>query len=244
MITTHNITMPIREWDVAELMRLSELTSGKASDWDKQSLKNLKDKLRNELLEYQNYSCAYCRREITQEIGRSELDHIIPSSLAPKFTFVRANLTLTCKRCNHRKKDHNPTVLASFALRYAKCYLSDQDEYIWIHPYIHKYEDHIRVIGGTFFESVNDSDKGLAVISGCKLDELAQVVDIQKTAKIKRSKSPMQAIFKVLGEYPEEDADSLSKRLHIKFPNIPHALFLEKIEKLRSDNPMDALSLT
>jgi uncharacterized protein (TIGR02646 family) len=235
--------MPIREWDLSELVRLSELTSGKASDWDKQSLKTLKDKLRRELIEYQNYSCAYCRREITMEIGRSELDHVIPSSLAPTFTFVRANLTLTCKRCNHRKKDYNPTVFASNALKYIRGYLVDQDEYIWIHPYIHNYEDHIRVVGGSLFESVNDSDKGLAVISECKLNELAQVVDIQKTAMISRSKSPMEAIFKMLGEYPEDDAESLSERLHRKFPSTPHAVFLEKIRKLRSDNPMDALSL-
>lgn len=243
MITTHNIRMPIREWDISELERLSNLTSGKASDWDKKSLKELKDALREELLDHQKYCCAYCRREITMEIGRSELDHIIPCSIVPAFTFVRANLTLTCKRCNHSKKDRNPTTLTDNDLRSVKNYLSSQDEYMWVHPYIHNYEDHIRIVDGAFFESVNGSDKGLAVISGCKLDELAQVIDRQKAAMISRSQLPMLAIFKVIGEYPKEDAASLAERLHERFPDTPYIAFLERIEKLRSDNPMDALSL-
>lgn len=243
MITTHNVAMPIREWTLVELIKLCDLTSGKAADWDKASLKKIKDELRVELLIYQNYSCAYCKREITNEIGRSELDHIVPCSIAPMFTFVRANLTLTCKRCNHSKKDFNPTTLSDDELRAVTSYICDHDKYIWIHPFIHRYEDHINIIDGAIFESVNESKKGLAVISKCKLDEIGQVVDIHKAAKIMRAKTPLQAMLMILGEYPDEPSDRLAANLHNKFPEISFRVFVEKIEKIRGDNPFDAFNL-
>lgn len=243
MITTHGVTMPIREWSLGELMTLNKLTSSKASDWEKASLKKLKDTLRNDLLEFQNYSCAYCKREITTEIGRSELDHIIPCSLVPSFTFVRANLTLTCKRCNHSKKDHNPTTLPTEELRVIKGYINDSEKYLWIHPYVHSYEDHIRIIGDAIFEAVNESEKGLAVISKCKLDEISHVIDLQKSAKLKRARTPMHAIFTLVGEYPDESSDSLAKRLSENFLDTPFDFFFDTIEKMRGKYPISALIL-
>lgn len=241
MITTHGLKLPIREWTTTELIKIDKLTSSLASDWNKKSLYDIKNELKDELLTLQKNSCSYCKRIITKEIGHSELDHIIPCSKAPSFTFSRANITLTCKRCNHFKSSYNPTTHA--ILHQLTHYPNNEKTYIWIHPYLHTYEEHIKLIGDCIYIPNHDSPNGLAVITTCHLDELPSVVTAKKIAIIKRAKTPNSALLQLAGEFPDTPSEELANYLHAYHPQECYEYFLEKLTKLRSDFPISALTI-
>ncbi|WP_395505610.1 HNH endonuclease [Ectopseudomonas hydrolytica] len=237
MMTTHGVSLPIREWSIDELKKLDKNTSGLPTDWEKASIKILKDTLRDELISHQNYSCSYCKREISTEIGLSELDHIIPSSLAPQFTFVRANLTLTCKRCNSRKKAHNPTIYADVMLQSIRNYLNEPRQYLWIHPYLHDYTRHIAIINDAVYEPIDKSPAGSAVIVACGLDEMTAVIEKKKLALIKRAKKKWLSLLRLVGAFPEKPSRELAADLHKEYPDTPLDEFNRKINELRRGDP-------
>ena len=241
MITMHGVNLPIREWNIPELIKIDKLTSNLSSDWNKKSLFEIKKQLRDELSELQYYSCSYCKRIITTEIGQSELDHIIPCSEAPAFTFSRANITLTCKRCNHFKSNHNPT--KHTPLSQLLSYPNDANNYVWIHPYLHIYEQHIQIIKDCIYTANNNSINGLAVISVCHLDQLQQVISMKKTAIIKKAKNPISALLQLAGEFPDTPSTDLARTLHTDHPQESYEYFLEKLIKLRSDFPINSIKI-
>lgn len=230
-----------KDWGKTERSRIEQLFTGKAEDWNKDSLDAVKKALRESLFVAQNNSCAYCQREIHDEIGQVEIDHIIPKKLAPRFTFEKRNLILTCKRCNHRKGDHNPTTKRNDLMKDIKKYPHGLSVFRWVHPYLHHYDEHIEIKNDCIFMPVGDSKCGRAVIDACKLALLPQVVSRRRAAIVSRSKKAHHAILVLAGAYPDTNEKVLAKEISEKFKEISIEKAATYIKKLRSEEPIDIL---
>lgn len=169
--------IPRKRWAAGEQTLIRTYFKGKHSEWSKRTLKLVRDSVRTYLLRVQRHRCAYCRRQIGAELGRNEIDHVIAKALPgmARFTYEHINLVAACKRCNWLKKDHD--VLAR-ALLPADTYPLLAPDYLWVHPYIHRYSDHIEQVGGYLFREKGDAAaqaRGKAVIDVCRLNTLGTV---------------------------------------------------------------------
>ena len=220
-----------KNWSVAEQERIDRLFSGDARDWTKKSLAEIRKAAREDLIKRQKYCCAYCRREIADEIGRIELDHVIPKSELPQFTYFRANLVATCKRCNHRKREHNPLrIKAKNSVNYPLV----ESAYVWVHPYVHQYNKHIRVNGDGIYRAVKGSPLGLAVITHCALSSMGQVVANRRTAIVEATASFEEAVLKMLLEFPDATPSKIAESLGAKYgQNVPNDFLVKCVEQYR-----------
>lgn len=221
-------------WGEDDKKRIDNLFNGEADDWKKKSLKDVKDALKTALFEIQQNKCFYCKREIVDEIGRVEIDHIIPKNLAPGFTFEKMNLILTCKRCNHRKNEHNPTIEKNVFLKELKKYPDDEKCFLWVHPYLHKYSDHISIQDECIFIAVGNSKNGQAVITACKLDQMPQVLSRLRTAKIRANTELMSSIMEIAGSNPQAKSKTLAEEIVKVHLESSVDEIAESIELLRS----------
>ncbi|MBY2905737.1 HNH endonuclease [Rhizobium leguminosarum] len=220
-------------------------------DWSSPSHNMAKQALKEALFLAQLSQCLYCRREIKDEPGHVEIDHILPKGQKgkavrwtsnnkgdrratagyPSFTFAPHNLVLVCKRCNNKKGSYDPrkdrTIAADANYVLADAY------YEWVHAYLHDYDDHIKFLKGLIYQAVNASPNGDAVITACKLDELAAVERKACERKIKREKTIVSAFLKLVQYYDQFEWDDLVSIVQGQFPNEPPTTVREAGEELR-----------
>jgi hypothetical protein len=234
--------LKLTDWNTKEKKRIAKLFNGLADDWKKESLDDIKTALKDELFIAQKSSCAYCKRAVFPEIGRVEIDHIIPKSIAPQFTFSKMNLVLTCKRCNHRKREHNPSLKSSAALLKLKIYPKKNSDYCWVHPYIHNYDEHVKIESDCIFIPKNGSADGLAVITVCKLHQIKQIISRMRSSVIRRAREPMHALIELAGAYPDTDAKTLAEETAKIHQTVSVDSAIKFIEMIRSANPASILN--
>ncbi|MDF3086791.1 HNH endonuclease [Burkholderia sola] len=223
-----------KNWSSAEQERIDRLFSGDPKDWLKQSLAEIRRTAKEDLLTRQKYRCAYCRREIADEIGRVELDHVIPKSELPQFTYHRLNLVATCKRCNHRKREHNPL---RRKIKNRVNYPLAESAYAWVHPYVHKYSKHIRFDADGFYRAVKGSPSGLAVITQCALSSMYQVVVNRKKAIVTATASFEETVLRMLFEYPNATPQQIAQTLSSKYGSkVPEDFLRQCVERYRGAN--------
>ncbi|TKC87909.1 HNH endonuclease [Trinickia terrae] len=144
--------------------------------------------LRSHLLLAQKYRCAYCQVTIAgDQGGLRELDHVLPKEMSGycdsrksvscvfknrrhtvgywDFAYEWRNLVVTCKQCNTNKGSFDPLLIRPF---WSSTYPANKDEFLWVHPYFHKYSDHVRITRKWLYEA--RSFEGKALIKVCKLD--------------------------------------------------------------------------
>ncbi len=207
--------LPVTNWDADDEKRIKKLFNLKHGDcWTKTSLSSVRKKLRKELLASQKYLCAYCRRKISLEVGMNEIDHIVRKSTDEtiRFTYHRVNLVATCKRCNNNKNDYN---VLNLSINNSQPYPMAQNDYNWVHPYIHDYYSHIEISEGMFFSHVvngKNSPEGAKVIKICKLDKLHTIEKRKMAEKINSETEPKTALLILMGNYPEASAFLLAQR--------------------------------
>ncbi|PHV32953.1 hypothetical protein CSQ94_11720 [Janthinobacterium sp. BJB312] len=224
--------LPHEIWSVDQKKRIDKLFSGSEYDWIKKSLSTVRSDLRKSLLLRQKSSCAYCRREIVDEIGKVEIDHVIPKSALPQFTYCRLNLVATCKRCNHRKREHNPLSIKRLNL---VNYPVSETSFVWVHPYMHLYNQHIRIDKNGIFRAINGSTKGLAVISVCGLDSMFNVIANQMRATNARAASYEHALASLIANYPAKSDNALARILEERVgADVPFAYHKSRIEAFRA----------
>ncbi len=171
--------LAICSWSPADQTTVVKYTTKKkATDWTKPTLSDLRTRLRAEVIRSQGSACAYCRRKISEELGLHDLDHILPKGISryARFTYERMNLVASCKRCNRNKLDID--VLKNGPLAAGASYPLGSDDYLWVHPYVHRYSSHIRIREGLFFEAQGTAlhrARANAVINACGLKTLAGV---------------------------------------------------------------------
>lgn len=82
--------------------------------------------------------CAYCQDKVFHN-ANVNIDHVLPASIYPQFTFKKNNLVVACVTCNALKSDDD-----YFALQNAGSYYPGLSN-VWncFHPVHHIYADHI-----------------------------------------------------------------------------------------------------
>ena len=242
-----------------ELLDAFEECRGSGREWKHDDNQTAKNKLRDELMKLQCARCVYCRREIKDELGHLEIEHVLPKGaqgLAANcllnetefrrctsgylaFQYLPVNLFLSCKRCNNKKGLHD--CLADRSAGTHAAYPLGPDDLIWVHPYRHRYSDHITIARGFFFRAVDDSPRGLAVINECKLDEIAAVEVKAREASVAATRSVTKALLK-LAPYVDEWPDAeLVRMVKEKHPGAEDAALIRAIQGIRNDD-MQALA--
>lgn len=230
--------LPVSFWADEHLSLIKRYFKGQHSDWSKASLKSVRDSVRAELLEKQLLLCAYCRREMSPEIGRNEIDHVLPKATAgfERFTYEKANLVVACKSCNWHKREHN-SLVSSFSVGVS--YPLAVDDYVWVHPYVHKYEDHIRIEDGVAFVAIgNDAAKkrALAVIGVCKLTRIAVVERRVRLARLRRGSTVCDVVFFAVAVNPtatNAEVARLIKRHNDSFSKYSHDQLSDVVRQFR-----------
>lgn len=236
--------VPTCHWTPAQRSRLSKRFTGKASDWRKKSLRWARDLTKARLLAMQHYRCAYCRMLIEDNLGKSEIDHVIAKELAPQFCYTPVNLVLCCKLCNANKGKRNVTKFSDTKLKGRKNYSHSMASYAWVHPYYDEYSSHIEINGDVVFSAKLGSSKGLAVIEACKLDRVREVVARQRRAVALGSKTALSAVLSVCADNSKAPVEELVATLVMR-PDLEmsESEVRELVIALRSSTPIKLLRL-
>lgn len=75
----------------------------KVKVWEHTLLKPLRRELKHYILSNRSdgYKCAYCLKNFYNEHNMNiDVEHILPKSQYPEYTFTLKNLAVACKRCN------------------------------------------------------------------------------------------------------------------------------------------------
>lgn len=237
----------------ASLINLLADATDAGRQWESTAVDALKKQLKDILFVEQNGKCAYCRRRISDEPGHVEIDHILPknsfgkpslwASSSPEdrkstrgygqFRFVAHNLALTCKRCNNKKGTYDPRTDRS--VDPSEVYeLSDQ-YYEWVHIYAHFYADHIKILKGLIYQVEDNSQCGAAVISICKLDEIAAVEIAAAQMKAQTATSVSVAIGRLLSETETLGWDAVLDAVAEQFPEVSKEFIEEKARPFRDN---------
>lgn len=232
-------------------LNLLQECSDQNRDWGHSASEGAKVALKALLLVSQKGQCAYCRRRIKAEAGHVEIDHILPKSAKgdaerstsnaeldryctlgyPQFTFEVRNLILTCKRCNNKKGNYDSRGDRSIPAH--PVYAMVSDYYIWVHPYMDRYSDHIRLHKGLIYVPFNGSIKGNALIRTCKLDSVAAVEALARDLAAKSSRDYIRAITKLIGEVDEVGWEALTDAVIIAFPHIDSESIERSVEQFK-----------
>lgn len=115
--------------------------------WDKQTLKPIKDDIRDYLYNINNNRCFFCKSKINNGSNNETIEHILSKDKYPNFTFNPYNLTLACSDCNRIKNAEdvlNKNIQNAENLDF-DYYPSNSNDYIIVHPYFDDYSDHIYI---------------------------------------------------------------------------------------------------
>lgn len=233
---------------VAELL---QVCSDQNREWGSSASLKAKNSLKAALLENQKGQCAYCRRRIKNELGHVEIDHILPKSAKgdiarsasnnevdrfctqgyPQFTFEGKNLILTCKRCNNKKGSYDSRRNRSTAADLN--YSLNSNNYLWVHPYIDKYSEHISIHEGLLYKNPSKSKKGDALMRICKLDEIAATEVLARDLSSKSSANYIKAILLLLGKVDEIGWELLIESVIRAFPQVDPSIIVKKVEEFK-----------
>ena len=114
------------------------------------------------------------------------------------------NLVAACKRCNKIKDDNS---VLSGALPATSNYPMLATDYLWIHPYIHRYSEHLIIRENVFFEYAPTANadalaRAEAVMRLCKLNDIETVEERRAGNLAKRAPADFFAILEIIGRYP------------------------------------------
>lgn len=102
--------------------------------WDNTTVKDIKTKIHNQLLNIQNNNCCYCGLKVN-EGGRAEIEHIANKGGQKRpayieFVFTKENLAIVCQFCNSSSKKGQEDILDTIDLtNYNNC------TFKIVHPY-------------------------------------------------------------------------------------------------------------
>lgn len=227
------------------------LTAAQASglDWEHASHAAAKSALKEDLFRAQLSRCAYCRREIRDEVGLHEIDHILPKKQSkqisnassnrhkhrrqthgyPQHRFFHTNLVLTCKRCNNKKGTYDSRI--DRTIPSGAQYPHPGTEFAWVHPYLHNYQDHIEIRDGLIYTAVDMSDEGRAVISACRLDTLEAVELLADEVAVHARNGLSPLIMKLWSYSPPLSDGQISEIVSIHFPEIQQDYVIDALER-------------
>lgn len=98
--------------------------------------------LRQHLVDLQQGRCCYCRCLLQGIAYARPVEHVLPRTDYPQYTFVYRNLAVSCYDCNQSKKAKN----WSGWKKGRKHYISLRRSSHYFHPRLHKYDEHVRFL--------------------------------------------------------------------------------------------------
>lgn len=182
-------------------------------DWKHSNFDWLKDILKTELRKLQSDRCCYCRRILRFDKGPVEIEHVVNKARNgdyEHFTFETKNLALSCKDCNNGKGQKK---VLRVALAAHSPYPTAAVSFLWVHPYFHKYSDHILIHEAWVYEAIGRSPEGFAVIKNCKLADLWDKERRNRQALIESAENLSAGLQKAVGMVEEIGLDELCKEL-------------------------------
>lgn len=140
--------------------------------WDEPSLASLRRAVKQHHMDHEMQRCVYCREEIRDEHAMHwNIDHIVPKSIAPNYTYFSKNLALCCWGCNQAKGAHDPRT--GRAAKKGQ-YPSESGDYKAFHPYFDEWDAHFYKDAGSLLIIPRDSSKKAEVtIEVCQLIRIA-----------------------------------------------------------------------
>lgn len=135
MIRQQITTFSLSEFQEAHLVRLKPHTKEMWDTPPDETVKEIKESIRTQLLVNQKDACAYCGLDLG---GTSEgqIEHIAPKARYPAYTFVEHNLAMACHYCNGFSKKGNHNTIKSVGGSYGDC------DFKLVHPYFDPPENH------------------------------------------------------------------------------------------------------
>lgn len=131
--------------------------------WSADEVKPVKAAIKAHYIAEQKRVCCYCAGDLgTSNQGNWDCEHVIARSTHPRWLFTPGNLAVACKDCNLAKSDE--PVLAN---KRRKTWPTRSTDYVIVHPYLDRYDDHIRWVGTV--PRPNGSLKGKNTIYMCDL---------------------------------------------------------------------------
>lgn len=98
--------------------------------------------LRDHLADIQQNNCCYCGQPLLKGGHARQLDHVLPSSIYPRFAFHFWNLAVACERCNRIKTNKGYQNVS----RRKRNYPEHVEFTNYFHPRFHPYEAHVRFV--------------------------------------------------------------------------------------------------
>lgn len=197
----------------AQKTKIAEGIASYDYDWTHSNFDWLKVNLNERLRKRQKDRCCYCRRPLRYDRGLVEIDHVIDKGAKggiPRFTFEPKNLALACKDCNNNKGSKS---VVSKPVSGNAPFPVNSGAYIWVHPHIHKYSEHILIHQGWVYEAKNRSPNGLAVITKCMLHKLAEKEAKNRQVIVSGAADLNDAIARAIGLVGEVGIEELCQEL-------------------------------
>jgi uncharacterized protein (TIGR02646 family) len=131
-------------------------------EWSNAELNPVRAAVKSQCLPQQAHRCCYCYREILSTNGRVwDVEHVVPKSTHPEFTFEPRNLAIACPDCNIAKGEVE-TLVNSARVTYP----DTSDAFLVVHPHFDEYAEHIVNLGLMYWPV---TPKGEWTIYKCKL---------------------------------------------------------------------------
>lgn len=125
-------------------------------DGEVKSLK-IKNKIITSLLNGSRFRCSYCTKRLTR--SEKPIDHFIPNSDYPFFSFHPLNLIPSCGYCNSSlKKTFDPLVIKEN--KYSR------NKFCMVHPIIDNVDEHI---------AFRNADRTILDIPNCSIEGLTSI---------------------------------------------------------------------
>lgn len=109
--------------------------------WDQGEAEGIKKKIKDHLILKEIAFCCYCQIPMDEWHRMTiDIEHVLPKSVFPEFTFEIKNLNVSCKRCNMQIKgdDHSFYIgERGQATEFASAH------YKFVHPNLDSYEQHL-----------------------------------------------------------------------------------------------------
>lgn len=193
---------------------LQENPVTKADDWSKSIYKPIKDRIRDYYRNVQNGICCYCRLQINEATGYSNIEHIIDKNHRTDFEFEPRNLVLSCQKCNFFKSTKRVMEICPPHDEYP----TDSQDFKIIHGHYDRYFDHIQILDSGVYQALDNV--GSFTISACKLNrpELAE----ERVKEKQNAEDPIDMCVQRIKESknPTEEMERLIEVLRGKINNL------------------------
>lgn len=109
-------------------------------------------------------------------------------------------------------------------------------DYLWVHPYVHRYSDHIEQVGGFLFREKGDAAaqaRGKAVIDVCRLNALATLETKRLFEVVHASEDHHTAIMGLISDNALLGIPALAKIIRRARPAFRKLTEVQVIEAVR-----------